>query len=547
MTKWDPAQEFCAHLRAIGVDARPAGPPIRERWGEEGEWRIDIAWGPIRKVLIWQSIDDEGDSARREISYLVPDSRIRRNLANRGSIRTTRIRRLPILGPVMGVRWKPEDRPHEPFWSEVVGRLSEDNSTMAAIAEGKRDLTIRLDLVRGCWVLTEGAWNEYPNWTLSVPKLESTVARRAPSHRQWEAFRAIAHHLLATATDHLAQPSQPIAQRQQREEPLEEAWAEELRKEHYAEARQLCATLGSLGIDAQALEQGPERYNPDDDGHAGWIEVAEGPIRWVALNWDPIDIDTGWLVPDARIGAEAPRIRIHDEPVESFSVIGGTKGVRWVLCDALAYQPDDVAREVAENLNNNTAVTQKILLGEFFGLDIDTDPVLGCWRIWGPKPEDVPQWSGWWECYQAIAEALLAMPVPKGADAFNQIDEIQYRVEEATRSTDITYEFLRYLGLGARKLGLPQIEHGIYGFQEPWGWIQIPDGLIRWVAVRQKGTPICVIPDSRIKPQEFTAGRYNPFVSLESNGSEWTPKEKPTFGIGWDQNPASDLPVGFRD
>jgi hypothetical protein len=117
-------------------------------------------------------------------------------------------------------------------------------------------------------------------------------------------------------------------------------------------------------------------------------------------------------VPDARIEADSPRIKIHAVPKKSFPVFGRVKRVVWELCDVLPYQPDDVSRRVAENLNHDTTATQLIMLGELFGLHVDAYPPLGCWRIWGSGPQGVPEFNGLWNCYQAIAKALLAMPMP---------------------------------------------------------------------------------------------------------------------------------------
>ena len=250
--KEDPRPVFCDRLRNIGVTARPAG-NVRAldnrsgrtaRWWvvdvgegvliwEENEWLVDVAEGPVRQVLIWESYDDGGRAvgaeecggtkADREIRYLVPDSRIEPSFPGYGrEIHSVREKRFPIFGPVDGVRWEGrknksllsmdwKEVPNPAFWAEVVNRLSEDNSIRSAIAEGKRDLIIRTDFRRGrggwrddggggYWVLTEGAWGDTGNYKFVVPKLVDEVRKRAPSRLRWDCFQAVAKHLLATSS-----------------------------------------------------------------------------------------------------------------------------------------------------------------------------------------------------------------------------------------------------------------------------------------------------------------------------------------------------------
>jgi hypothetical protein len=68
------------------------------------------------------------------------------------------------------------------------------------------------------------------------------------------------------------------------ERRLEEEHQEELR-DIRENAGRLCATLAPLGIEARVSERGPDPYDQDEHGQAGWIEIAESPIRWVALEW----------------------------------------------------------------------------------------------------------------------------------------------------------------------------------------------------------------------------------------------------------------------
>ncbi len=198
-----------------------------------------------------------------------------------------------------------------------------------------------------------------------------------------------------------------------------EEWVPEDEADLLDETRRVSATLANLGIDARVLERGSAPYNDDADAQTSWIEIAESPIRWVEIEWDSDGMDTSWLVPDAQIRPDSLDVFIHSEPVKSRPLFGSVKGVRWIPIGlyhlpniSRPYPPNDISRKVAENLGHDAAAAQRMLLGECFDFWVRSVPELCCWRIWGPKPEDVPDWSGWWDCYQAIAEALLAMPMP---------------------------------------------------------------------------------------------------------------------------------------
>ena len=179
----------------------------------------------------------------------------------------------------------------------------------------------------------------------------------------------------------------------------------------------MCDTLTSIGVDARRLEGPPEPVkNYGNDWWAGWIELAESPIRWVVFEAsDEDEICVSWLVPDPLIEAGSHPIMIHPVPVKSFPIFGHIEGVTWKLREGWANQPRDAARKVAESLNKDTAVTQRLLVGAFNGLTVRSNPLLGCWEIHGQDLEDtieVPEGRRQWECYRAIANALLAMPLP---------------------------------------------------------------------------------------------------------------------------------------
>ena len=189
---------LCAHLRHIGVDARPAG--VQRKWlrrQEVQEWLIDIGERPIRQVLITHFGNKGGPpggaprSWGGRIDYLVPDMRISPN-SSKGGVYPVREKK-GFLGPKVRVRWKKEMfvKTNRIFWPEVISRLTEDDSLSAVIREREQDLKIRVDPDRGCWVIMDVSWRD-PMGNFAV-----AVAKRAPSCRQWDSYQAIARHLLA--------------------------------------------------------------------------------------------------------------------------------------------------------------------------------------------------------------------------------------------------------------------------------------------------------------------------------------------------------------
>ena len=74
--------------------------------------------------------------------------------------------------------------------------------------------------------------------------------------------------------------------------------------------QELCTDISDLGVDARVLEQDPFRL----DKSGTWIEIAEGPIRWIELVPDPrLEGFSGYncLVPDSRIGSDFPHAGIR--------------------------------------------------------------------------------------------------------------------------------------------------------------------------------------------------------------------------------------------
>ena len=106
--------------------------------------------------------------------------------------------------------------------------------------------------------------------------------------------------------------------------------------------------------------------------------------------------------------------------VKSFPVFGLTKRVRWH--DVNYLRPDidvlghtqgdkDFSKILTEKLGRNLAVTEAI---KAIGTDlcVVNDPDCGCW-ILATDDRLMSQWTrGMWDSCEAVAEALLAMPLP---------------------------------------------------------------------------------------------------------------------------------------
>ena len=77
-------------------------------------------------------------------------------------------------------------------------------------------------------------------------------------------------------------------------------------------------------------------------------------------------------------------------------------------------QADDLARGVADRLDEDEAVAQAIIRT---GTNVGVEFLGGGWflHVANEMDELKATWTGaQWDCYQAIAEALLAMPISTG-------------------------------------------------------------------------------------------------------------------------------------
>lgn len=409
----DPRPALCARLGQLGVRARPAGREKRAVDFGYG-WLIDVAEGPIRQVLI-SNIHDFGydgpSEIVRRIAYLVPDSRVGPNFLRRGVP-------LVVVPSEAGVK-------RLLVGAEAIGSLN--RFTKATAGEGAK---VSYDPDQSCWWLTEGVWREreIPHWTHGrEPNLVDGVAARAPSRLQWDGYQAIARQVLEAPV---------LAMR--RRQPTEG----------------VCAVLRDLGVQASVVVEGPFTEEPGvrwvhkrDMGYpfteepVSWAQIADGPTRWVDLGlgtlkakddsrltsflsatWEGPGFETLCYVPDARLGPDSPRVRMVSDRVKSFPLFGRVKRVRWQSLSLL--RPDlavpghtqkdkDFGIRVSESLGQDPGATEAIKAS---GAEICvvTDPDCGCWVL-AADDRPITKWTRpLWDCCQAVAERLLAMPIPSG-------------------------------------------------------------------------------------------------------------------------------------
>ena len=167
--------------------------------------------------------------------------------------------------------------------------------------------------------------------------------------------------------------------------------------------------LQSMGIDAQIAERdrteerigcGNRRTYPFqvDMRSLGLIDIAEGPIRWVNVLRSASSPSSGTVyytdygVPDPRLGPRMtgyiPNLQI--ESVRNVSVL------RW--------KGKDSDRGIINRLNSDISIKHPIM--ENRDVIIRADGYHKCWII-QVETREVPS-KELWNCYQAIADHLLA-------------------------------------------------------------------------------------------------------------------------------------------
>lgn len=245
------------------------------------------------------------------------------------------------------------------------------------------------------------------NWMLPI---------RDPSRLRalFRLFEAVLNQLdqlpQLSALEH--EKAQQLSARERKKTQRSEHWLlQQHRKQRLRARNKDCTALRKLGIDARVLELDPLTPQPTgiEDGLKadGWIEIAEGPIRWVEPGLGHCH------VPDSRLGPdfEFPYTEVYSERQKRFPVFGRVESVQWYDGSGGAAGPRDAdfSELVAGFLSQNTTATGALMLA---GVDLSVflDPDRGTWIV------HQTGWYRWtrplWDCCQAIAKALLAMPIP---------------------------------------------------------------------------------------------------------------------------------------
>lgn len=226
------------------------------------------------------------------------------------------------------------------------------------------------------------------------------------------------------------------------------------------EADAIVQGLRGLEIPASTLERDPlsaqaNGWNKEDAFPSQWIEIAEGPVRWIRVPRLSRPYPFGneyklqkWgyccYVPDSRITTDSPRVSIISVHVRSFPLFGGFRGVRWEMDwvgiphhvrDRQTPEIDkDFNSLVAHLLAQDTVVGAR-LLSATKEIHVSMDRGRGCWLLfvgsphverkscWDierglPELKDFPLDHGWfdrtlWDCCGAVAQSLLAMPIAR--------------------------------------------------------------------------------------------------------------------------------------
>ncbi len=179
-----------------------------------------------------------------------------------------------------------------------------------------------------------------------------------------------------------------------------------------------CSALQELGIGVRVCRH-----------HT--IEIFEGPIRWIEFGLTDPDYDTdqysiSWLVPDPRIGADFPKIAIRSVRGKKFPLIEPVKEVRWEPYDDEDFEDIKVTQRdldfnsyVADRLIQREDVTTAII-SDGKDIRISVDPEERHWLVgkeWGLSAKPLADRASRYECFQAVAKALLAMSMPESENA----------------------------------------------------------------------------------------------------------------------------------
>lgn len=161
----------------------------------------------------------------------------------------------------------------------------------------------------------------------------------------------------------------------------------------------LCATLQSMGVDAEIARRGRPEEQMSGGGSLGLIEIFEGPIRWVDVRrlYRHAGEETVYFydygVPDSRLQSNAPGVEIESK----------RKRDNW------QWRGTDAGLGIIGRLNGDISIEYTLIRTKTPKVTIRTYTLPGCWVI---SSEAIGMLSQeLWNCYQAIAKHLLSAPL----------------------------------------------------------------------------------------------------------------------------------------
>ena len=186
----------------------------------------------------------------------------------------------------------------------------------------------------------------------------------------------------------------------------------------------LGVALRGFGLDAAVL--GVDSFESEATP-SSWLGLLRGPIRWIEMDcWDWDDGPDKWAavwmnyyVPDPRIASGLRKVNVVRVRVKTFPVWGQVKAVKWkVEGSYLSPRDKGFSLRVVDYLNYDAGLTNAMISAgdtswspDFIHEDVE----FSCWIISGQYRGSHPEWTKQvWDCYPAIAEALLRMPMPTG-------------------------------------------------------------------------------------------------------------------------------------
>ena len=173
--------EFCAHLRSLGMDAEMASRGRREeKLGGGSLGLIDISKGPIRWVNVRRLGPGQDGNAGYYAEFGVPDPKVTADFP-KVRIRSVKVKTSWFFGKVVDIEWKGED-----FGLGIVGRLRNDRSLKNLATEKKYDnVVITARPEEECWTISYGVWASTLGGNHSLP-----------SAKMWNSYEVVARHLL---------------------------------------------------------------------------------------------------------------------------------------------------------------------------------------------------------------------------------------------------------------------------------------------------------------------------------------------------------------